>query len=58
MLVGNAFVWSGSASEQGTLVQRRRWEGGFLSTALRQGPGEAWHGLLRESLARFSPGWT
>jgi len=47
MLVGNAFVWSGSASEQGTLVQRRRWEGGFLSTALRQGPGEAWHGLLR-----------
>ena len=47
MLVGNAFVWSGSASEKGTLVQRRRWEGGFLSTALRQGPKEAWHGLRR-----------
>ena len=47
MLVGNAFVWSGSASEQGTLVQRRRWEGGFLSTALRQGPKEAWNGLMR-----------
>ena len=47
MLVGNAFVWSGSASEQGTLVQRRRWEGGFLSTALRQGPKEVWHGLIR-----------
>ena len=46
-LIGNAFVWSGSASEQGTLVQRRRWEGGFLSTALRQGPKEAWHGLVR-----------
>lgn len=46
-LTGNAFVWSGSASEQGTLVQRRRWEGGFLSTALRQGPKEAWHGLVR-----------
>lgn len=46
-LVGNAFVWSGSASEQGTLVQRRRWEGGFLATALRQGPKEAWHGLVR-----------
>ena len=46
MLVANAFVWSGSASEQGTLVQRRRWEGGFLSTALRQGPREAWHGLV------------
>ena len=47
MLVGNAFVWSGSANEQGTLVQRRRWEGGFLSTALRQGPKEAWQGLVR-----------
>ena len=47
MLVSNAFVWSGSASEEGTLVQRRRWEGGFLSTALRQGPKEAWHGLAR-----------
>ena len=46
-LIGNAFVWSGSASEQGTLVQRRRWEGGFLATALRQGPKEAWHGLVR-----------
>ncbi len=46
-LVGNSFVWSGSASEQGTLVQRRRWEGGFLATALRQGPKEAWHGLVR-----------
>lgn len=45
-LVENAFVWSGSASEQGTLVQRRRWEGGFLATALRQGPKEAWHGLV------------
>ena len=46
-LIANSFVWSGSASEQGTLVQRRRWEGGFLSTALRQGPKEAWHGLVR-----------
>ena len=46
-LIGNAFVWSGSASEQGTLVQRRRWEGGFLATAVRQGPKEAWHGLVQ-----------
>ena len=46
-LIGNAFVWSGSASEQGTLVQRRRWEGGFLATAVRQGPKEAWQGLVR-----------
>lgn len=49
-LIANAFVWSGSASEQGTLVQRRRWEGGFLATALRQGPKEAWHGLVRGKL--------
>ena len=49
-LIGNAFVWSGSASEQGTLVQRRRWEGGFLATALRQGPKEAWRGLVRGKL--------
>ena len=47
MFVGDALVWSGSANEEGTLVQRRRWEGGFLSTALRQGPKEAWHGLIR-----------
>ena len=46
-LIANAFVWSGSATEQGTLVQRRRWEGGFVATALRQGPKEAWHGLVR-----------
>lgn len=46
-LVGNAFVWSGSSTEQGTLVQRRRWEGGFLATALREGPKEALNGLAR-----------
>ena len=37
-LVTDAFVWSGSSTEQGTLIQRRRWEGGFLATALRYGP--------------------
>ena len=56
MLVDNAFVWSGSASEQGTLVQRRRWEGGFLSTGLRQGPKEVWHGLIRGKPRTFLAG--
>ena len=56
MLVGNAFVWSGSASELGTLVQRRRWEGGFLSTGLRQGPKGVWHGLIRGKLRAILAG--
>ena len=37
-LIDEAFVWSGGSTEQGTLVQRRRWEGGFLATAARYGP--------------------
>ena len=44
-LVSEAVVWSGSSTEQGTLVQRRRWEGGFLATALKQGPKMVWRGL-------------
>ena len=45
MLVSNAVVWSESSTEQGTLVQRRRWEGGFLSTALKWGFREALQGV-------------
>jgi cellulose synthase/poly-beta-1,6-N-acetylglucosamine synthase-like glycosyltransferase len=45
MLVSSAIVWSDSSTEQGTLIQRRRWEGGFLSTALNRGFREALHGL-------------
>ena len=37
-LVGDATVWSGASTEEGTLTQRRRWEGGFLATSLRQAP--------------------
>jgi hypothetical protein len=37
-LIEDSFVWSGGSTEQGTLVQRRRWEGGFLATAARYGP--------------------
>ena len=45
MLVSNAVVWSESSTEQGTLVQRRRWEGGFLATGLKWGFREAVAGV-------------
>ena len=38
ILVEGARVWSPAASAGGTLVQRRRWEGGYLATALRKAP--------------------
>ena len=46
-LVQDATVWSSGSTEQGTLTQRRRWEGGFLATAMRQGPKEILDGVLR-----------
>ena len=46
-LVPGATVWSGAAGEAGTLVQRRRWEGGFLATAARHGPRVMLRGLTR-----------
>jgi cellulose synthase/poly-beta-1,6-N-acetylglucosamine synthase-like glycosyltransferase len=39
MLVEEATVWSPAASASATLVQRRRWEGGFLATMLKTAPG-------------------
>lgn len=47
-LVEDATIWSSSSNEGGTLVQRRRWEGGFLDMARRSAP-EA----LARSLRRF-----
>jgi cellulose synthase/poly-beta-1,6-N-acetylglucosamine synthase-like glycosyltransferase len=44
-LVAEACVWSSASTEQGTLVQRRRWEGGFLATALRHGPRALWRAV-------------
>lgn len=38
VFVEGATVWSPAASSDGTLVQRRRWEGGFLATAVRTAP--------------------
>jgi len=46
MLVTGANVWSDPSTEAGTLTQRRRWEGGFLATALRQAPREIRRGIL------------
>lgn len=37
-LIEAATVWSPAASADGTLVQRRRWEGGYLATALKTAP--------------------
>lgn len=47
LLIERATVWSPPASQAGTLVQRRRWEGGFLATALRTAPR-----ALARSMAR------
>ena len=50
MLVEPATVWSPAASAGGTLVQRRRWEGGFLATMLQTAPG-----ALVRSIQRADP---
>jgi cellulose synthase/poly-beta-1,6-N-acetylglucosamine synthase-like glycosyltransferase len=39
VLIEDATVWSPAASVGGTLIQRRRWEGGFLATMLKTAPG-------------------
>ncbi len=54
-LVTDAFVWSGSSTEQGTLIQRRRWEGGFLATALRYGPRTLLRGNILAALDLMVP---
>jgi cellulose synthase/poly-beta-1,6-N-acetylglucosamine synthase-like glycosyltransferase len=48
ILVEEATVWSPAASPSGTLLQRRRWEGGYISTAMKVAP----NALLR-SIRRF-----
>jgi CTP:molybdopterin cytidylyltransferase MocA len=54
-LVTDAFVWSGSSTEQGTLIQRRRWEGGFLATAARHGPRTLLRGNVLAALDLMVP---
>ena len=47
MLVEDAAVSSGAETDQNTLSQRRRWEGGFLQNAFMVGPS-----MLRASLMK------
>ena len=54
-LIEDSFVWSGGSTEQGTLVQRRRWEGGFLATAARFGPRSIAKGNMLAGLDLLVP---
>jgi cellulose synthase/poly-beta-1,6-N-acetylglucosamine synthase-like glycosyltransferase len=47
ILVEEATVWSPAASPTGTLLQRRRWEGGYISTALKVAPSALLRGVRR-----------
>lgn len=49
-LVPHATVWSAAAGEAETMVQRRRWEGGFLATAFRAAPGVLLRSVRRGDL--------
>lgn len=49
-LVEGATVWSSPASKEGTLMQRRRWEGGYLATSLTRAPGALLRALVRTDL--------
>ena len=46
-LIEKATVWSLPASENGTLVQRRRWEGGYLATSLKRAPASLVRSIAR-----------
>jgi cellulose synthase/poly-beta-1,6-N-acetylglucosamine synthase-like glycosyltransferase len=50
LFVESAEVWSAPESAANTLVQRRRWEGGFLAHALVSGPK-----MLAKSMRRADP---
>jgi len=52
-LVSRATVWSPAASESGTLVQRRRWEGGYLATALKTAPAALARSLRQGDMRGF-----
>ena len=57
-LVEGATVWSDAETTANTLAQRRRWEGGFMSEAMRRGPSRLAqslsHGDLKGSWAALS----
>lgn len=53
LLVEGANVWSPPASASGTIVQRRRWEGGYLGVALKSGPRALFRSIVRADLKGF-----
>jgi cellulose synthase/poly-beta-1,6-N-acetylglucosamine synthase-like glycosyltransferase len=53
MLVSQAIVWSPASSSRGTLVQRRRWEGGYLAVALKTAPAALLQSVRRANLKDF-----
>lgn len=52
-LVPNARVWSDPAPFSAMLAQRRRWEGGFLSTAITRAPLLLLHAVARRQWQTF-----
>lgn len=48
-LISQATVWSPAANESETMIQRSRWEGGFLTTTARHAPGLLLRALMRGS---------
>ena len=50
LFIESANVWSPPATAGGTLVQRRRWEGGYVATALKHAPP-----AFVRSLVTFDP---
>ena len=53
LLVEGANVWSPPASASGTIVQRRRWEGGYLGVALKTGPRALFRSISQADLKGF-----
>lgn len=52
-LIEDATVWSPPASAKGTLVQRRRWEGGYIATSLKRAPGALFRSVATLDLRGF-----
>ena len=52
-LVSQSTVLSPASSTRGTLVQRRRWEGGYLAVAMSTGPAALLRSLRRVDLEDF-----
>lgn len=52
----DAFVWSGASSAGGTLKQRARWEGGFISTSMRRSLPLMWDAVRKADPRLFWSG--